>query len=132
MAQGNKSRFVIWTIVGILVVVAVVMLVTRPKDSVRPPLNPERFGRQMESRLQKLEKKISAAQADFPGAPAELWQAMSDDIAHARQALADMSSLTEQRELEAKKDSVQKAYTAARKTLKDITGQEQEEEPGGE
>jgi len=132
MAQGSKSRIVIWTIVGILVVVAVVMFVTRPKDSVRPPVNPERFGRTMESRLQKLEKKISQAQADFPGAPAEQWQKMSDDIAHARQAMAEMSGLTEQRELEPKRVEVQKAYTAARKTFKEITGQESEEEPGGE
>ena len=74
MAQSSKSRIIIWTIVGILVVVAVVMLVTKPKDSGRPPINPERFVRQMESRLQKLEKRISAAQADFPGTPAEQWQ----------------------------------------------------------
>jgi hypothetical protein len=132
MAQGNKSRIVIWTIVGILVVVAVVMLVTKPKESSRPPVNPERFARVMESRLQKLEKRISEAQTDFPGAPAELWQSMSNDIARARQGLADMSSLTEQKDLDAGRDSVQKAYSAARRTLKEITGREQEEEPGGE
>ena len=131
MAQGNKSRIVIWTIVGILVVVAVVMFITRPKDSGRPPVDPERFARQTESRLQKLEKRVSTAQADFPGAPAELWQAIGDDIARARQGLADMSSLTEQKDLDAKRDSVQTAYTAARKKLKEITGQEHEE-PGGE
>ena len=131
MAQGSKSRIVIWTIVGILVVVAVVMFVTRPKDSVRPPVNPERFGRTMESRLQKLEKKISQAQADFPGAPAEQWQKMSDDIAHARQAMAEMPGLTEQKDLELKKEEVQQAYTGARKTLKQVTGKEDQEEPAG-
>ena len=31
MAQGSKSRIIIWTIVSILVVIAVVMLVTKPK-----------------------------------------------------------------------------------------------------
>jgi hypothetical protein len=71
MAQGNKSRIVIWTIVGILVVIAVVMLVSKPKNSGRPPVNPERFVRQMESRFQKLEQKVSDAQSANPGAPAE-------------------------------------------------------------
>ena len=131
MAQSSKSRIIIWTIVGILVVVAVVMLVTKPKDSGRPPINPERFVRQMESRLQKLEKRISAAQADFPGTPAEQWQKMSDDIAHVRQAMTEMSGLTEQKDLELKKEEVQQAYTGARKTLKQVTGKEDREEPAG-
>jgi len=131
MAQGSKSRIVIWTIVGILVVVAVVMLVSKPKASGKPPVNAERFARQMESRFEKLERRISAAKADFPGAPAEQWQKMSDDIARARQVMAEMPGLTEQKDLEAKKADVQHAYTGARKTLKQITGQEDPEEPAG-
>ena len=131
MAQGSKSRIVIWTIVGILVVVAVVMLISKPKTSGRPPVNAERFARQMETRFQKLEKRVSAAQADFPGAPAELWQKISDEIAHGRQVMAEMPALTEQKDLEAKRVEVQQAYVGARKVLKEITGREDKEEPAG-
>jgi len=131
MAQSSKSRIIIWTIVGILVVIAVVMLVTKPKDSGRPPVNPERFARQMESRFQKLERRVSAAQSENPGAPAEQWQKISQEIALGRQVMAGMPGLTEQKDLEARRDSVQKAYLAARKVLKEITGKEDEEGPEG-
>ncbi len=127
MAQGSKSRIVIWTIVGILVVVAVVMLISKPKATGKPPVNAERFVRQMESRFQKLEKRVSEAQAAFPGAPAEQWQKISGEIASGRQVMVEMPGLTEQKDLEVKRDSVQKAYIAARKVLKEITGKEDKE-----
>ncbi|MBN2465456.1 hypothetical protein JXD38_07520 [candidate division WOR-3 bacterium] len=131
MAQGSgKSRIIIWAIVGILVVIAVVMLVTKPKDSGKLPVNAERFVRQMDGRFQKLEVRVSDAQAENPGAPAELWQEISDEIALGRQVLAGMPGLTEQKDLQAKRDSVQKAYLAARRVLKEITGREDVE--GGE
>jgi hypothetical protein len=135
MAQGSsKSRIIIWALVGILVVVAAIMLISKPKTSQAPPINAERFVRQQEGRFQKLEKRISAAQADFPGAPAEQWQKMGDEIARGRQIMAEMPGLTEQKDLEAKKIEVQKAYTGTRKMLKDVTGKEDKEdkEEGGE
>lgn len=130
MAQGSKSRIIIWTIVGILVVIAVVMLVSKPKDSGRPPVDPERFARQFESRFQKLENRVARAQSENPGAPAEQWAKISADIAQGRQLIAAMSGLTDQRVLDAKRDSVQKAYLAARKVLKEVTGMEDKEDTG--
>jgi|APIni6443716594_1056825.scaffolds.fasta_scaffold1183873_2 hypothetical protein len=130
MAQGSKSRIIIWTIVGILVVIAAVMLVSKPKDSGRPPVDPERFARQFESRFQKLENRVARAQSENPGAPAEQWAKISADIAQGRQLIAAMSGLTDQKVLDAKRDSVQKAYLAARKVLKEVTGMEDKEEKG--
>jgi hypothetical protein len=124
MAQGSKSRIVIWTIVGILVVIAAVMLIKKPKTTAKPPLNTERFARNMESRLQNLEGKVAQARNDFPGAPAEQWQKITDNIASARQQLAELPGITEQKDVQAKASSVQKAYSGARKTLKEITGKE--------
>jgi hypothetical protein len=130
MAQGSKSRIIIWTIVGILVVIAVVMLVTKPKTSGKPPVDPEKFARTFEGRFQKLEAKVARAQSENPGAPAEQWAQINADIAQGRQVMATMAGLTEQKELDAKRDSVQKAYLAARKVLKEITGKEEKEEKG--
>jgi hypothetical protein len=124
MAQGSKSRIIIWTIVGILVVIAVVMLVSKPKDSGKPPVDPERFARQFEGRFQKLESRVARAQSENPGAPAEQWAKIGADIAQGRQLMAAMSGLTDQKALDAKRDSVQKAYLAARKVLKEVTGKE--------
>lgn len=124
MAQGSKSRIVIWTIVGILVVIAVVMLVTKPKDGGKPPVNPERFARQFEGRFQNLEARVAEAQSQYPGAPAEQWAKIGQDIAQGRQLMAAMAGLTEQKDLDAKRDSVQTVYLDARKVLKGITGKE--------
>jgi len=124
MAQSSKSRIVIWTIVGILVVIAAVMLIKRPKTDTRPPVNVERFTRMTESRFQKFERKVDQAKAQFPGAPAEQWQQISDNLAKGRQLLGEMAGLTEQKDLQAKVLEVQKAFAGARKTLKDITGKE--------
>jgi len=122
MAQGSKSRIIIWTIVAILVVVAVVMLVTKPKTSTRPSVNAERFVRQHESRFEKLEQRVADARFENPDGPAEQWQKIDDEIARGKQVLVGMPGLTEQKDLVPKRDSVLKAYTAAKKVLKAITG----------
>lgn len=132
MAQGSKSRIIIWTIVAILVVVAVVMLVTKPKTSSGPPVNAERFVHQYESKFEKLESRVSRAQSENPGAPAEQWADISQEIALGRQVMAGMPGLTEQKDLGAKRDSVVKAYLGAKKVLKAITGMEDQEPAGGE
>ena len=132
MAQGSKSRIIIWTIVSILVVIAVVMLVTKPKNSGRPPVNAERFVKQMESRFEKFERRVSEAQSANPGAPAEQWAEIDKQIALGKQVLAGVAGLTEQKDLEAKRDSLLKAYAAARKVLKEITGKEDKEPAGGQ
>lgn len=134
MAQGSKSRIVIWTIVGILVVIAAVMLIKKPKTTAKPPLNTERFARNMESRLQNLEGKVAQARNDFPGAPAEQWQSITDGIAGIRQILADMPGITEDKDLQIKVTDANKAYITAKKALKEITGKEDNtsDAPGGE
>ena len=131
MAQGSKSRIIIWAIVGILVVIAVAMLVTKPKNSGMPPVNAERFARQMENRFEKFERRVSEAQSANPGAPAEQWQKIGEQIALGRQVMAGMAGLTEQKDLEARRDSVQKAYLVARKALKEVTGKEDKEGQAG-
>jgi hypothetical protein len=131
MAQGNKSRIVIWTIVGILVVIAAVMLIKRPKTDTRPPVNVERYTRMTEGRFQKFERKVDQAKAEFPGAPAEQWQQISDNLAKGRQLLGEMAGLTEQKDLQAKASDVQKAYAGARKAFKDITGKDASPDSSG-
>jgi hypothetical protein len=124
MAQSSKSRVVIWTIVGILVVVAAVMFIKKPKTSGKPPVNTARFVKNMESRLQKLEAKVAQAHVDVPGAPAEQWQKITDAIASVRQILTEMPGVTEDKDLQVKVADANKAYVGARKTLKEITGKD--------
>ena len=134
MAQGNKSRIIIWTIVGILVVVAVVMLLTKPKNQQgQPPVNKARFAERVQSQLTKLDKKVSEAKSEFPDTPAESWQKISDDMARATQLVTEMSTMTDddQPALRDKRDEINKVFGEARRTYKQITGREDKEEPSG-
>jgi hypothetical protein len=133
MAQGSKSRIVIWTIVGILVVLAVVMLTITKKssNSAKPPINGQRYATQMENRFQKFERTVTAAQAQFQGEPAEQWQKINDDIARGRQVMNEMPALTEQKDLQVKRDSVSQAFSDARKVLTGITGKKYKGDTSG-
>ena len=132
MAQGNKSRIVIWTIVGILVVVAAAIIIMKPKTKKgKPPINAKRFAQMMESRFQKLEKGIAEAQAESTSVPAEStkaragkWQAISDRIAQGRKVLVEMAGTTSQSQLRDKRVEVQAAYHIASQLLSDVTGKE--------
>jgi len=133
MAQSSKSRIVIWTIVGILVVVAAVMFLRKPKDATvgKPAVRAEHVDKLM-GRLDKFEARIAKAKAEFPDAPAEKWQQVDDMVARGRQTLTDMQGMTEQKDLQAKLLEYQNGMIETRKVLKEITGMMDEEEPAGQ
>ena len=132
MAQGNKSRIIIWTIVGILVVVAVVMLVTKPKDTGRP-IKPEELSRSFERQFGRLDNRIAKAQSEYPGAPAEQWQKINEQMALGRDVLSRVPGLTEQKDLVAKRESLKDAYVTVNRELKAITGKDvKDTSEGGE
>jgi hypothetical protein len=124
MAIAGVVMGVLSVVVMILAVTAI-LLIKKPKTYAMPPVNTERFVRSMESRLQKLEGKVAQARVDVPSAPAEQWQKLSDDIANIRRILSEMPGVSGQENLQAKVVEVNKAYVAARKTLKEITGEEE-------
>ena len=128
--RGMAIAGVVMGALSMIVLIVAVMLIKKPKTSAKLPVNTERFVLNTESRLQRLEGKVAQARVDVPGAPPEQWQKISDDIANTRKLLAEMAGITMQKDLEAKANEVMKAYIEARKTLKEITGKE--EQTGGE
>jgi hypothetical protein len=122
MAQGSKSRIVIWTIVGILAVIAVVFVITNKKSATEKPINPDKLAQSYTRLFGRLDKRVAKAQSEFPGAPAEQWQKINEQIALGRQVLAGVPGLTDQKDLVAKRESLQNAFIAAHKTLRAITG----------
>jgi len=111
--------------------VVMVVMSKKSSSSARPPINGQHYATQMENRFQKLEGKVSAAQAQFQGAPAEQWQKISDDIARGRQVMAEMPALTEQKDLQVKRDSVSQAFSDALKVLTGITGKKYKGDTSG-
>ena len=129
MAQGSKSRVVIWTIVGILVVVAVVMLLTRPKTATGGiKTDPVKFATQMEGRLGRFESK--AAQA---GLTPDVMQKITDEIGKTRAALQEMQGMAgkPEAEIDVKKTAAQDGFDAARKLYKEATGKDAGGDSGG-
>lgn len=130
MAQGSKSRIIIWTIVGILVVLAVVMFVTRPKNVGGKPVNATAYVRAQGYQFTKFEQKVEAAKSQFPNAPADVWQKISDQIAQGRAIMGEMPALTDQKDLRAKRDSVDHCKAAALQLLTGVTGKKPKGNPG--
>ncbi|HTW92099.1 MAG TPA: hypothetical protein VMH22_10365 [bacterium] len=131
MAQGNKSRIIIWTIVGILVVLAVVMFVTRPKNVGGKPINATGYVRAQEYQFKLLERKAAAAQSQFPNAPADVWQKIADQIAQGRTIMAEMPALTDQKDLRARRDSVDNCQAVGLQLLTSVTGKKAKGNAGG-
>lgn len=122
MAQGSKSRVVIWTIVGILVVVAVVMLLMRPKSAAGGlKTDPVKFASQMEARLGRFEGKVAAA-----GLTPDVMQQITDEIGKTRAILQEMQGMVDKPEAEItlKKTAAQDGFNAARKLYKTATGKD--------
>jgi hypothetical protein len=126
MAQGSKSRIVIWTIVGILVVVAVVLLLTRPKTGGMTT-DPTVFATRMEGRLQKLETRVAKS-----GLAPDVAQTVADEIGKARTLLQELQGMagSDQAQIKTKTDAANDAYQAAKKLLREATGKDEPDEGG--
>ena len=126
MAQGsNKSRIIIWVVVGVLVVVAAIMLITKPKDGAASKLVPENFAERKAKELGRLQDKMAEA-----GLTPEQTAAIDAEIAKANDALSQIEGVTDRVERRRLADAYHAAHSAAKKALKAATGDESpDEEP---
>jgi hypothetical protein len=122
MAKSGKGRIVIWVIVGVLVIAAAVMLVSRPKDmtgvrDISEEDVPDYIGR-YEHHLERLDKRVGKALEDY--GHSEGFSEIDDKMQYMREGLADLEGLTEPEDIAAKMDSIDEAYKEARRILSDI------------
>ena len=122
MAQkSNKSRIVIWTIVGILVVVAVILLVTRPKNvpGARDISTEDIPGyvTRYQSHLEKFDRRVENAIEDY--GEGEVFGEIDMKVQYIRAGLSELEGLTEPDEIKAKMDSIDLYYKDARQLLSD-------------
>lgn len=116
MAQ-SKSRIVIWTIVGILAVVAVIMLVTRPKTPAGgPTIDAADFAQDKAGVIDRLQRKV-----DRQGFTPEVKQQIDAEIEKARAVLQEIQGMTgaTQVDLRKKVDEFQDHHVAAKKMMRD-------------
>ncbi len=109
MAQGNKSRIIVWTIVGILVVAAVIFLVVaRRGATVTARFAADDAAKYVERTTRRLEKMAAEAtdfRAQFGTDPAF---AQFDSIMElARAGLQEMQSITDEKLLEDKRKEIE-------------------------
>jgi hypothetical protein len=123
MAKANKSRVVIWTIVGVLVVVAVILLVTRPKNvgtGVRDIGTDDIPGYVLryQSHLEKFDHRVAKALEDYGSSPAI--DEIDAKVEYIRSGLTELEGLTEPDDIKAKMDSIDLYYKDARQLLSDL------------
>jgi FMN-dependent NADH-azoreductase len=128
MAQGgSKSRIIIWAVVGVLVVVAAILLLTKPKDNSKSKLVPENFAERKAKEVAKLQDKVAQA-----GLSAEQVAAIDAEIVKANDALSRIEGVTDRVERRKIADEYHLAYGTAKRLYKDATGQEAGGDEGGD
>ncbi|MBM3321954.1 hypothetical protein FJY69_00500 [candidate division WOR-3 bacterium] len=126
MAQGSKSRVVIWAIVGILVVIAVVFLIVGRKGTpggkraVAAEDIPTFIGR-MEDRVVKFEGRVARAR-EKGGDPAAFAK-IDEQVAKVRTGMQELQGITDQTQWLPKMESIKDALGEARKMLREAGGE---------
>jgi hypothetical protein len=133
MAQGsNKSRIIIWTIVGILVVIAVVLLLTGKKGGATTGKRLEKvedvpaFVSRMQGRMDKLRNRVEKVRAE--GGNAEVLAQIDEKLGAATTGLQEVQGITDRQQLTDKMEEVRKTFGEAATLMKKA---DQQEEPAG-
>jgi hypothetical protein len=131
MAQGSKSRVVIWTIVGILVVIAVILLVVGRKGAVpagqrvMKPADVPGYVDRMNRSLERLEEQVAKAQA--AGGSPDVFAKIADYTGRIRTGLQEMQGMTDKTQLTAKADELKTLRSETGKLLKSVGGADTEQ-----
>ena len=125
MAKGsNKSRIVIWTIVGLLVVTAVVFLIVgRKGTSTDKPFRVEdvpKFVRLYSGRIDKVASNADEARGNYGADANEVFAEVDSYVEACRAGLAEIQDITDPEALVAKQDEIQENYRAAKRILREI------------
>ncbi|MFO7676246.1 MAG: hypothetical protein R6X12_08030 [bacterium] len=121
MAQ-SKGRVVIWTIVGILVVAAVIFtFVSRQGATASIPFEADdvpKFTRVMENRIEAVGERAAKMRGYLGDEEGDILARVDQHMESARELLQKMQTETDAKVLGALKDSVQDHHKAARRLLR--------------
>ena len=121
MAQSNKSRMVIWTIVGILVVVAVVFLVMGKKDSDGgKPVDVPKFTRLMTTRIDKVEANAAELRGEYGPDADEHFAKIDAHIERSRHWLGQLQTAGDREGVDEARDSIYAGYHAVKKLVQEL------------
>ena len=126
MAEKNKSRVVIWTVVGILVVAAVVFLIVARRsgpaggrdvsvDDVGP------FVDRMQSQLAREQNRVARRRSRYGSDYAEEFAEIQTYLDNVSAGLAEIQDLTDGAEIDAKMKEIKSELGKAR-DLRKIVG----------
>ncbi len=126
MAQANKSRVVIWTIVGILVVVAVIFLIVAKKGAATTGARSfteedvPKFVSTMTSRVEKFERRLARIRDEYGPEAAEAFARIEENLGKVRTGLLEIQELTDVKALAEKRDEVKQDYSSAKDVFKEF------------
>ncbi|MFO7638551.1 MAG: hypothetical protein R6X14_04500 [bacterium] len=121
MAQ-SKGRIVIWSIVGLAVVVTAILLLTAERGGGKTfeVDDVPRFSRQMERRIHLLEEDVAQARGAYGAGEEETFALIEQSIAKSLEDLQKMQTMTDEQELATQKDITYDHYREARRLLKTL------------
>ncbi|MEO0072911.1 MAG: hypothetical protein ABIK10_05710 [candidate division WOR-3 bacterium] len=136
-----KSRIIVWTIVGIIVVAGVIFIVSQQRHAhelkVTKPLSDEAYERyiaQMERQITRFNNRLTRIKAKYPNPTPELQQAFSDleaAIGEFAQSVENLKGKTTREERDQAYTQTQEAAKKVRRMIRDLgesaTSQEGEE-----
>lgn len=136
MAQqgSKKSRVIIWTIVGILVVIAAIMMLTRGKGDATSGKRTirtdqiDQLANNMEKKIANAERIITKRQGRGEVTP-EAFATAQAALDKAKAGLVEFRGLTDSKELQDKLEQVKKDLGDARAAAS-VTDKDDEEEGG--
>jgi hypothetical protein len=124
MAQASKSRIVIWTIVGILVVVAAAFLIVGRKGQQAKrvvtvediPTFVERINRSLE----KFDRRVVRAREK--GGPVDAFAKIDGQVSKIRAGLDELKGIADQALILPKMEAIKADLAEARKMLREAGG----------
>ncbi|MEO0082106.1 MAG: hypothetical protein ABIL25_07435 [candidate division WOR-3 bacterium] len=124
MAQGNKSRIIIWTIVGILVVAAVIFLIIARKGAQTAlPFTTEQVPKYVErttKRFDDMAQEMTELRGQFANEAPDVFQKFDEAMEKGRAALQEIQTLTDPAALASKKAEIEDYRNTMRGLIKQL------------
>ena len=122
--KKNRSRIIIWSIVGVLVVVAVVFLVLGRRGVTGGERNISDedvpgFVARMQSRMGKFEQRVAAARSEL--GESEVFSQIDGLLEKVRVGLDEIQQLTDAAAIKEKMEQIKDDYNQAKQILKEST-----------
>ena len=120
-----KSRLLVWSLVGVVVIIGAIVVLTAPKSKKGPEVTPDLLTNEVaraESQLERLVARLDAGRKTAPGSASEAFDEADQLLAEARERIRQAKQATDPAEirrlLTEGRDTLRKARRAVELAVK--------------